>query len=758
MAQLVLLLFALRLPLVSLSSSCWSWPFNFYLCCVARDKACWDGGYTYEGCCEDAAPFEEALGDHSCWLPEQGWSYDNCCNSRDPGCFPEDGGPYTLTGCCGAPVPPGPGLPGGSTRVRVSPNTYVMEEHCVEDLAKPELVLFGQAVPTEYKLWVEWEFDKLVHLTTLLFFTLPLFPVEELFAFTGGLQLLVDRGLGWEPRAWAAGQAQLSSPGNEPVYKQLQLEVATDVYRVALQALSWEGASVLLYVIPRGCNVSATPQVSVVYCWPQQGAASDLRSTVRLLAPMLGWSVSVSTAPTAAECFPNLDKDLRALLHQKRLGSLSTVLLSPYLKRFALQFNGMRLVRTMDALRDDREGILGVVGWIAVEKEKGHFLWTLKKIRLQYWKLLYSNYSTGSARWLKAEGSGQRKLCYGGDATSGSRVYRSEVLAELLPGVEPVADAAWLVNLDLEARRLSRRRTFVCAHGIWVEEDYLLHANLTPQLAQRYDIEVANFHPSTGPQVHCLIPHEGLVMNVTSKGLLAPWCYRQTLRSAWHTLATWWRELSPTNFVVPSDGTALSLFRNHMEPIPWDLDIDVMLQSREPLRAFAVAFNSTTVPTAEDFLVFRDVKVSEAQDALRRLGFSWQEGRVNDYTGKGGGVHVAMTFGLNMSALGPIHAPLDVMFQRRDSDTYAMNGELFGIPVRLDFDQVLGVSMKYGSEKLVRTYLAGTDNFGNITSLFCGIPDHNACLPNCHASNQANGSGVIDCEFADRFVELDFWH
>ena len=38
-------------------------------------------------------------------------------------------------------------------------------------------------------------------------------------------------------------------------------------------------------------------------------------------------------------------------------------------------------------------------------------------------------------------------------------------------------------------------------------------------------------------------------------------------------------ELSPSYYVVPSHGTGLSLLRNQKEPIPWDHDLDVQLQT-----------------------------------------------------------------------------------------------------------------------------------------------------------------------------------
>mmetsp|Transcript_55192 Transcript_55192/g.178926 ORF Transcript_55192/g.178926 Transcript_55192/m.178926 type:complete len:452 (-) Transcript_55192:503-1858(-) len=448
------------------------------------------------------------------------------------------------------------------------------------------------------------------------------------------------------------------------------------------------------------------------------------------MSDMYGWTVITRSAADPGACFEELDDVLKDLASLDRLGTLATIVLSPFLQGWNLQQHGLRLKSAFDMFAQYTPNILSVLGMPSVDVD-GQWSWPLRHIRRQYWKLTYSSYPTGSARYLRW-GSG-KKLCHGGDSVSGSRIYRSSALRELLQGVDRQAGASWLVNLDLEAhKRGFGRSTFLCTHGMFPEEDYLPHADLTAELATRYEVEAAIFDASVGLRTNCAFSSRGpdFVNELISRSfLVAPWCFRRVLRDSWQKLARWWHGLATDHYIVASDGTGLALFRNLHELIPWDTDIDA--------RFFA---KFDTAANLNDFVD----NSSRISVELKDLGFTCTS--ILDYSARGAGIHVALTYDDEQMRGGPVLAELDIVIQgHMPKARFPLATKLAGVSVRLSQDL---------QDLLVRKYSAPWKQNKMDQSLVCLDPSHNACVPNCTI---VGADETPDCEFPDRFVEIDFF-
>eukprot|EP00929_Paragymnodinium_shiwhaense_P098371 TRINITY_DN59855_c0_g1_i1.p1 TRINITY_DN59855_c0_g1~~TRINITY_DN59855_c0_g1_i1.p1 ORF type:complete len:753 (-),score=163.47 TRINITY_DN59855_c0_g1_i1:123-2381(-) len=751
-----------------MTSSCFHGIYTFEACCVLRQGHCWDADHNYDSCCQAAKPFERYLGDPSCWVGGGAfYSYEQCCGANSNHCWGWDGRrgmEFSFERCCGLPVPP-----------EDAPTDRPAAElqHCQLDIEKPELGLWSSRSFEGGSPRQEWDFKRLVTVTALRLFHMPDVPATEVTGFRGSAELWVDGGLGMR-RYWAVNEVlEIGTAPGSPLYVTIPLE-PFDAYRLQLRVRDWDGSDTLLWAVPLGCDTSKQPaDVSLVYCWPQSASLGrdevsarhatggsmaskpkDSRKAARLLGAMYGWMVKALTAKDVAGCFLRMDQTLRELEKQRRQAKVASILLSPFLLDLGLQLHGMKLRTAVEILYKQDADAMSVVGFPILDST-GKWSMPLRKIRRQYWKLLYSRYPTGSARRLR-HGVGSA-VCHGGDAVSGTRVYRPTELSKLLKHVDPVGDAGWFVNLDLEAVKQGvSEKTFLCLTGIMPEEDYLLHADLTTQLATRYEVEAALFHEHAGLRVNCPITvrhqreskdYAYIFDLINDKGLVAPWCFRRALREGWRRLTLWWSSVSSRHFVVASDGTGLAMFRNPVEPIPWDMDVDMQLFSEHEaeigLDAFVRWRDGGDVPAH-----------SQAFAQLRELGFALSN--ILDYGAKGAGIHLSLIFRDNSTRPAAVELDMDAVLK-----SYILKSSF---PFTVDF---AGVTVRFGldlQEMLARKYGPAEKQMRKIEGVLrCLEPGHNACLPHCNESSTASAASARvkekfeECEFEDNFVEIDNW-
>ena len=118
----------------------------------------------------------------------------------------------------------------------------------------------------------------------------------------------------------------------------------------------------------------------------------------------------------------------------------------------------------------------------------GTWAWPILQLRNAYWKLSAVRYPFAYRSWAEPH-FGDMSHCFGGDTTSGTRVYNSSVLRRLLNSPQQSAQlgSAWMLGLDLRLKS-SGAPALTCLNSggtILKEESYLLHTTLEPLLARR---------------------------------------------------------------------------------------------------------------------------------------------------------------------------------------------------------------------------------------------------------------------------------
>merc|ERR1712032_1407694 len=199
--------------------------------------------------------------------------------------------------------------------------------------------------------------------------------------------------------------------------------------------------------------------------------------------------------------------------------------------------------------------------------------WSLRKVRHQYWKLMYSVHRKYSDLSVLPDDLGsacnEKCLCAQGGATSSTRVFRdgSTFRSLVLEVNGNTGDFFnWFVELDLQTQ-WARRSVCTCALWPMPEEDYLARASLSSHLSEQYQIEVALF---LDRKFELCIPGANW-FQVVQKGLVAPWCFRRDVVKAFRDVHSWWIASDPErSFVIPEEGTFLALFRNgEAGMLPW---------------------------------------------------------------------------------------------------------------------------------------------------------------------------------------------
>ncbi|CAJ1399726.1 unnamed protein product [Effrenium voratum] len=686
-----------------MNPECAKGGFPFDHCCLQRSEGCFDDHFTFEFCCPGISKVSKQFGDPTCFADITGYyNYERCCfGVGDDDCFREA---FTRERCCGVP-------------------SHTDFSACRGGLGEPWLAHWDQDASGSAS---SWTFTYLTRVTAVILFTLP---GAEVGFFNASFRVWADAGLG----ARELGQVTLAGRG-EYLHQQTEVE-DWDVYSLTLNLQSWQGHPALLYMMLNGCRAPKAKNVALVHC-----RTPGPHLPLGMLEDMYGWLVVRRQASDAKACFRALDGVLRELKFQDRLGN-STVILSPYLHTWHPQLHSTAVWRLSELLAPPAT-VLG----LPISGGSGNgFVWPLRKVRRQYWKLQYSEYPTGSARFMGRSDSDAASICHGGDAISGSRIYRSDILAKLLERL-PSASASgaeWLVALDLEAIQLGEsQHTFLCAVGVFDEEDHLRHAKLTIFLSERYDVEVAKFHDSP-LSVNCAAlrkfakPSTGefdggeAAVVMTDNGLVSSWCFRSALREALRRLSAWWQDLSKKgHYLVPTDGTGLSLLRNPSEPMPWDHDVDVWL----------VAEGGIDLEVGD---LLSENSETLALQKLSALGFRWSS--VLDYSAKGGGWHIAMQFmdeSLSPAFVLDLDAVIKGYVPRR---VFPSTTAFFGAFAATGQNHILGLARKYSSARKTSR---------NWTQLHCKLPGHTSCIPSWEAGRPAP---VASCEFEDRFVLLDWF-
>ncbi|CAE7230793.1 unnamed protein product [Symbiodinium natans] len=222
-----------------------------------------------------------------------------------------------------------------------------------------------------------------------------------------------------------------------------------------------------------------------------------------------------------ASCFRFYDERLRAnRFHALEIGA---VLLSPTISDFRILEEGLGLdYVTRFVYTDARAKVVGLP-----TSSNGTWAWPILQLRNAYWKLSAVRYPFAYRSWAEPH-FGDMSHCFGGDTTSGTRVYNSSVL----------------------------RRS--------------------------YDIEAARFHPDASVQTKCITPGTmAEAISANSAGMVVPYCIRLALKHAMQKLKGVWEVVAgPGAKLLPVFGSSLSVLRlgsANGEVMPWDYDADLVL-------------------------------------------------------------------------------------------------------------------------------------------------------------------------------------
>ena len=192
-----------------------------------------------------------------------------------------------------------------------------------------------------------------------------------------------------------------------------------------------------------------------------------------------------------ASCFRFYDERLRAnRFHALEIGAV--VLVSPMIRDFNILEEGLGLhFQTLLVHADPRAKVVGLP-----TSANGTWAWPVLQLRRAYWKLSVVRYPFAYRSWAHPPKFEDMSHCFGGDTTSGTRVYNSSVLRRLLSSSQQSAQlgSAWMLGLDLRLK--SHKGTAItCVNSggtILEEESYLLHTTLGASLARS--------QPGTHPQ------------------------------------------------------------------------------------------------------------------------------------------------------------------------------------------------------------------------------------------------------------------
>ncbi|OLP95330.1 hypothetical protein AK812_SmicGene22557 [Symbiodinium microadriaticum] len=405
-------------------------------------------------------------------------------------------------------------------------------------------------------------------------------------------------------------------------------------------------------------------------------ASEALRQQLQELGQSLAWDLRLSSMAEAAEdgglaCLQFLKRTL-----QEANPDVPAIFLSPLLKPEEWSERASKALLKAVLWLQTHPAATGrvVVGFATTDDV---WQWRVRHLRHQYWKLVYSPVDAAAA-----ETGFFGEPCARGSSASASRVFGTAgSLRSLLSFVDadPENEWNWLVDLDIQLQNAGLE-VLACAAWGMPEEDYLTRATLTRHLAEKHQVEMAEFLEGHR-HVHCLPGSNWF--QVAQKGLVAPWCFRRDVMQAFRRVSRWWTTLDPRNFVVPEEGTFLALFRNGAAGImPWDSDFDVKLYTEADItmegfmnRTQEPAFQSIGIEAfaydgcgQDNYVLLRQASiVHHIGDAYVRCGRPRQEHPWR-----------AMLFGTEVS-LGPDHLQ-HIFFTRYKTPVQKLFGD--GIPLQ----------------------------------------------------------------------------
>lgn len=258
----------------------------------------------------------------------------------------------------------------------------------------------------------------------------------------------------------------------------------------------------------------STPQPLVVVCCSRFVRAALSKSCVRE-----GWT------------FLYIGERCKLSSVLSRLNREPVLVLSPWL-RF---WDELQAHRVRTTLQWFHELNLQIAGFPTVDSNS-FWQWPLRRLTWRRpFRLHYETYPTG---YVDSRGG----VCFEGQATSGSRLFRADVLKSLgtrLAGAGQMA--SWLAAVDLEAAHVGIPM-HTCMAEPWLEDNYLTMAALTPFIARRFEIEEASFSPGLPIQRTCL---------AGSDVRISP-CVRSSVFELITSIVSWWLSLAPGNAAAVS--------------------------------------------------------------------------------------------------------------------------------------------------------------------------------------------------------------
>jgi len=472
-------------------------------------------------------------------------------------------------------------------------------------------------------------------------------------------------------------------------------------------------ASLSLRVLPAAMAPKASAEarqqpaqrVEALLCCMQ----ASLEAEVRAFAYQRGWTLR-SIVAEAVDC-PDFLVRASWLLQDESI----VVLLSPLLWSWDIGM-GYALMDSVQGLAEEGDDTT-VMGFPTLDQNH-EWRWSLQWIRHQYWKLVYSLPRDDLGVVATGHGGEHQSPCAVGHAASGTRVFRRAATLKLLleqggPDKDLQTPYNWLVDLDMRALTVGLK-VLACAGWPMLEADYLSSASLSEHLSTKYQIEVARFSETHFER--CLPGSNWF--QVAQKGLVSPWCFRRDVAKAFRDVHAWWTALDPErNFVVPEEGTFLSLFRNGATGImPWDSDFDVKLYTEWPRF------------TTEEF-----INLTKLQD------FQKLQIEAYAYDGCGQDSYVLLRRPNITHHIGDCYVSGGQFFAK-----HPWRARLFG-----------GVEVRLSAEHLEHIFFTRYRTptrklFGDGIPLQCHHAGHNACLPDCRDE-------ALPCEFEDHFVHLDIF-
>ncbi|CAK9085964.1 Uncharacterized protein SCF082_LOCUS40695 [Durusdinium trenchii] len=474
----------------------------------------------------------------------------------------------------------------------------------------------------------------------------------------------------------------------------------------------------------------------VLYCGPKVNAfAYNL-----LMMIGLHYAVSVHVPPKEAEqdnamllsaCFQFYDRRLRAKNFRALKGSV--VLISPLLKDFKVLFEGIGLHSLANLMQSDpRAKVVGLP-----TMSNATWTWPILRLRHAYWKLGAARYPVGYRAWADPTG-GDISHCFGGDTTSGTRVYNASALRVLLKGTVQGAPwsslgSAWMVGLDMELKRAGGTALTCLTSGATLlqEESYLRFTALERSFAKAYNIEAARFHPNGPVQLRCI--REGTELDAISANvarMVAPYCIRLALKHAMRRFKEVWEAFGAGRAtLLPVFGSALSLLRlggTTGEVMPWDHDADLMARN--------------------------GLSMKEFRERLQAGGFTVEKGESDSPLP--GTMHWHVHY--SDPDLDGITAYIDLFVEPTgvpDVNEVLPRAafQLHSLPMTVTSETLYWIRPCVPLFNTYRSFALGPPHLSKVEEYSC--PGHNACLPQGHVDSD----GFLDGGMPDGFAKLDVW-